>query len=154
MDRTRGPLEFLTTAFVNYFPYRTYYRLVDEDGNPVKFDKDSSDKFVYLDKDVETYWDGEYDEGWFWRRAIPKKLADAIKNQAKLEDYNGVFVILDEASNVYTESFTRYIPFILEIKGHWYQDISFKGCYEWDTSEESKSNEYIYTAKENDNAAI
>lgn len=136
-----------------HFPIRTYYRLVDDSGNPVLFGGNSGSDYIYVDGG-NTYWNDEDNKGWFWRRAIPLKLANAIKNKmgVALNDSTNEYIsqILDKASEVETEEFVRYIPFILEVKNHWYRDITFEGCYEWDTSESAKMKTYLYTAENSD----
>ena len=146
-----------------HFPIRTYYKLVNaETGETYKFkekDKDfTANDFVYIGGN--TYYDDSDNTGEFWRRAIPKKIAKAIleaigeptddldKGASKVQD------ILSKMEEINTENFTKYQPMILEVKDHWYQDMSFEGAYEWDTSEAAKENMLEYVATDDDTDAV
>lgn len=148
--------EFVVDSVMNYFPFRQYYRLVDEDGNVVTSLTDGKDynDYEYVGG-ADSYW--ENDEGWFWRKSIPKDLINAISE--KLPDDEGINAeetkeILDQMYEYDTEDFTRYVPIILEVKDHWYQDLTFKGCYKWDESSEGQKSVYPYTSGGGDNSGI
>lgn len=149
-----------------HFPIRTYYRLKDEDGNVVKFNLNDSKDFVYADGGNTYYIDNE--NGWFWRRAIPIEIYNAIMSKEQKSeitigenaDENSakeVSQILDEAVKTNTEEFTRFVPIILNVTGHWYENVDYKDCYQWvddDSDEENKLKNYEYTAKDGDSTGI
>ena len=106
------------------------------------------------------YWPSDpnsSDGGWFWRKAIPNKLIDAINSKVTDEgntvDVKGTKELLDamyEYNIGQTDKwwqgdyngFVKYVPVLLNVKNHWCRDISFKGCYEWDTSEAAQKHTY------------
>lgn len=141
-------IEDAVNTIAKHFPVRTYYRLMNLDGTPVTFN--ASDGYVLYDGGDTYYIDSN--EGWFWRRSIPKELADAIKDAADLDDNSKSGEILDHMRYANTEDFIKYIPFITEVKNHWYQDLDFTGCYEWDDSE--NYSKYEYNSDSNDDESV
>ena len=160
--------EYLVNQVRNWIPFRNYYQLVDAETDiPVtqlkkpdgKYFKDyTSEDYEFVDG-AESYWPNE--DGWFWRNTIPRDLIDAINN--KIEDDSEklnakqVQELLDDIfefnvgrDDTEDGGFIRYIPVLLEVKNHWYRDTTFKDCYKWDTSEQSKHKVYLYEADEFD----
>ena len=156
--------DVITDGISKHIPTRYYYRLVEADtGDVVNFDLKDDKDFVYYD-DMNTYYIDNKD-GWFWRKAIPLKLYNAIMKKEGNEeaaDYTKadsdkvteVYQLLCEADDTTTEDYTRYVPIILDVVGHWYEDLDFKGCYQFMEDEDSKLNEYEYTAKDNDTEGV
>lgn len=157
--------DFITDGISKHIPTRYYYRLIDVDTKDVvKFDLQDDNDFVYYD-DMNTYYiDNE--EGWFWRKAIPRKLYNAIMkkegeeeagsaDEANKEKVTEVYDLLNTAYDTNTEDYTRYVPIILSVTGHWYEDVDYKGCWKWSTDEEDTNRPaYIYTAKDTDKAGV
>ncbi|MCI8412124.1 MAG: glucosaminidase domain-containing protein [Clostridia bacterium] len=147
-----------------HFPVRTYYKLTNADtGEVVKYKNENEDlkasDFVPADGGNTFYNDSE-NTGEFWRRMIPNKIAkavlEAIGESTDNIDQKGskVVEILDEMDNISMDDYTKYTPMILEVENHWYQDVTFEGSYEWDTSESAKVSTEIYTASSDDTDLI
>ncbi len=49
-----------------------------------------------------------------------------------------------------TEDFTKYIPIILSVKNHWYQDLDFKGCYEYTGTSDVNYMKYTINSDDSD----
>lgn len=89
------------------------YRLIKTDGNVA----------VFEGTDVNGYFEtGENN--------TPTVISNAFGGNLSAGEIGTFF---DEviALDIDTEDFTKYIPIILSVKDHWYQDLDFKGCYEY-----------------------
>ncbi|MBQ3414148.1 MAG: hypothetical protein IJH39_02120 [Clostridia bacterium] len=180
-----APNESVEGDMMLFWRHRDYYRLVsvelDEDGKevitPAPLGNGNFDDYSYM-RDEKTNESGSLvgyyknSDGWFWRNSIPNALINAIN--AKLEDeeltaedvrtlLDDMFEYnigeIDEETGEVTDGFTKRIPILLEVKNHWYQDISFKGdstggyCYYWDTSENYRKRTYMHEATDADKEA-
>lgn len=160
-------VDYLVNGVSKHFPVRRYYRLIDENGNPVIFENEnnSSDDFIYttlIDGSVaNTYYANTNNpEGWFWRYAIPKKFARAIVKASGLNgatteeeistvlraqtNRDQIFKLFKSMESTNTDNFTRYLPFIASVTDHWYEDLDFSGCYEWVESDEDNPIVEVY----------
>lgn len=153
---------YLIDYWIKHFPIRTYYRLIDENGDAVDFSELKYNGYCYT-VDDGSYW--QNDEGWFWRKSIPLPIYNAIMkkegysvindgSEANTARVTEVQQLLDEAYNTNTDNFTRYVPIVLNVDGHWYENLDYKGAYEWATDETHKINKYVYTAKSDDDDGV
>ena len=84
---------------------------------------------------------------------VPDEVFNALSEVAETKQEVISFLNSYWSLDISQYDFTKYIPLILEVSDHWYQDISFEGCYEW--VEGTESNTYTnYNATENDSQLI
>lgn len=84
---------------------------------------------------------------------IPDNVVEAITiaNGDKQDAFDFLVAYMNLDINV--SDFTKYVPLILSVSDHWYQDISFKDCYEWiDGGNSTTYGDYV--AKDTDNDLI
>ena len=152
-----------------YWPWRKYYRLIDEEGNVLTFENENKEgtDFVYVEGADSYYVSDKEPKGWFWRNAIPKKIASAIVKSVygyddeKTETYlnnpsnaKDIMLMLKNMAEVNTKGFTRYLPFITSVTDHWYEDLDFSGCYEWVQTDTPITERYPYEAEKNDSSLV
>ena len=132
---------------------KTFYRFIDENTGEAYTDIGNNFDFT---QNESSYYDNK--SGWFWEGSIPVKVENAFNKEIKdgEEGITGKEVanILNKIDEAETNDFTKYEPIILEVQNHWYQDISFKDCYIWDSSEGAKETVGIYVANNTDNSGI
>lgn len=149
----------------NYFEYlktytnenhrekRVFYRLVD--ANTGDAYTDIGDNYDFIKNESAYY---ENSKGWFWEGAIPIKIENAFNKEIKEGESSitgkDIIDIFNKVDDAETNDYTKYIPIILKVQDHWYQDISFENCYKWDTSEGAKETVGIYVADKSDNSGI
>ncbi|MBP3801938.1 MAG: hypothetical protein J6I85_07985 [Clostridia bacterium] len=67
-----------------HFPIRLYYRLIDESGNALNLKELNGGSYLtgsdyFYTTGSHSYWKEGQEDGWFWRKSIPKKLYNAVK---------------------------------------------------------------------------
>ena len=131
---------------------KVFYRLIDVDTGDVYTDIGSqSNDFDFINPNNHAYYDNS--KGWFWDGSIPKKIETAFDPDGSVTG-GDIVEVLNKVVEAQTNDFTKYVPIILQVKDHWYQDISFKGCYKWDTSQGAQTTTGIYSAGSNDGSGV
>lgn len=67
-----------------HWPIRLYYRLIDESGNALNLKELNGGSYLrgsdyFYTTGSHSYWKEGQEDGWFWRKSIPKKLYNAVK---------------------------------------------------------------------------
>lgn len=74
----------------------------------------------------------------------------------------GILQILQKGFKTNTDDLTKYLPILLKVKEHWYEDLRYdhnaagtkSPCYKWDTSESGTPERYEYVADGSDSSAV
>lgn len=78
------------------------------------------------------------------------------------EAAEGVLEILQAGHKITTDDFIKYLPIILRVKEHWYEDLRYDQqesgtvapCYKWEVNEDNVITSYPYVASETDTKAV
>lgn len=107
--------------------------LVKENGDLVTIDESNPIGSFSIDENAE----------------IPSVVVNAFEGKLTAEE---VRTFLKEvcALDITTEDFTKLKPIILSVTDHWYQDLNFKGCYEYTGTPEIKYSKYSVDSGESE----